>query len=105
VTFTFTILLLMCAMTQSVLPMIFYCVLAKTHGHPDLMYCHDQRVQRLGETLKNASYHVSRYLIFASETDSYRLIVLMYTILNLYPHHVAIAQTLQCVLREIVHSG
>ena len=75
------------------------------------MYGHDQRVQRvksrirLGYSIKDVPYHVSRYVIFASETDSYRLIVLIYTILNCYPHHVTVTHILYCVVKEIVHTG
>ena len=46
------------------------------------------------ETLKYSPYHVSRQLIFASKNNSYHIIVLLYTILNRYAHHVAIAHVL-----------
>jgi len=44
-------------------------------------------------------------MIFPPITDSYGLIILIYLILNCYPHHIAITLILQCVLKQIVYTG
>jgi len=81
----------------------FSCRLTETHRHPNRMYSHDQLVQGvksivlLWNVLHQGQYYIRRRLVLTSETDSNRLIILIFTVLYPYSNHVTFEQILNAL--------
>ena len=82
----------------------------KTCGHLSRMQHHCKRVEGVESSvclgdLKYTPDRVYRYLIPASEANTYRLIILIRIVMNRNPHHVPVSHVLQSVFELVVYTG
>ena len=84
-------------MTESGRP-VFNCA-TETYRHPNRITFSTNVSSALNlefdcETFSKTLHIISRQLVFASKTDSYRVIILIFTVLYRYSDHVTFVQIL-----------